>query len=72
MKQLVDFPTKHIEGNLAFGRDDTVWAYFEVEGFGYDFRDNEQKKAPFVNQMAFLTKINSICIFNYSISNRYN
>lgn len=56
VKQLADFPTKHIEGNLAFGRDDTVWAYFEVEGFGYDFRDNEQKKAPFVNQMAFLTK----------------
>ncbi|MBD7939648.1 ATP-binding protein [Cytobacillus sp. Sa5YUA1] len=56
MRQLSDFPTKHIEGNLAFGRDGTVTAYFEVEGFGYDFRDVEQKKAPYFNQMVFLTK----------------
>lgn len=56
MRQLTNFPTKHIEGNLAWGRDDTVTAYFEVEGFGYDFRDAEQKKTPYFNQMAFLTK----------------
>ncbi|WP_144556098.1 ATP-binding protein [Bacillus pumilus] len=56
MKQFADFPVKHIEQNLVFGTDGTVWAYFHVEGYGYDFRDNEQKKKPFKNQMALLTK----------------
>lgn len=56
MKTLTDFPTKLIDGNLAFGRDGSVWAYFEVEGIGYDFRDPDQKKQPFYSQMTFLTK----------------
>ena len=56
MNTLTDFPVKHIDGNLAFGRDGSVWAYYEIEGFAYDHRDMEQKKAPFYNQMSFLTK----------------
>lgn len=55
-KKLTDFPTKHIENNLVFGRNNTVWAYFEIEGFGYDFRDLNGMKMPFQNQMGFLVK----------------
>lgn len=56
MISLTDFPTKLIEGNLAFGRDGSVWAYYEIEGFDYDFRDLDQQKVPFFSQMTFLTK----------------
>lgn len=56
MNTLTDFPVKHIENNLAFGRDGSVWAYYEIEGFAYDHRDTEQMKTPFYNQMGFLTK----------------
>lgn len=56
MNKLTDFPVKHIEGNLAFGRNGSVWAYYEIEGFAYDFRDREQQFVPYFNQMAFLTK----------------
>lgn len=54
MKCLTEFPVKHIEGNIAFGRDGTVWAYYAIEGFGYDFRDVQQKQVPFSSQLAFL------------------
>jgi len=53
MKVFTEFPTKHIEGNLAFGRDGTVWAYYQVEGYGYDFRDFMQKIQPYNSQLSF-------------------
>ncbi|KAA8758324.1 hypothetical protein FE296_00200, partial [Paenibacillus sp. UASWS1643] len=40
-------------GNLAFGRDGSVWAYYQVEGYGYDFRDYVQKIHPFNNQLSY-------------------
>lgn len=54
MKSMMEFPIKHIEGNLLFGRDGTVWAYYRVEGFGYDFRETEEKMIPFQQQLSFL------------------
>ncbi|PRX58805.1 DNA helicase HerA-like ATPase [Cohnella sp. SGD-V74] len=53
MKVFTDFPVRHIEGNLAFGRDGSVWAYYQVEGFGYDFRDTMQKIHPYNRQLSF-------------------
>lgn len=51
----LEFPIKHIVGNLVFGHDGTVWAYYKVDGFSYDFLDNDEKIVPFQRQMAFLT-----------------
>lgn len=56
MNTLTDFPVKHIEKNLAFGRNGSVWAYFKVDGILYEHRDHLQKVAPFNHQMGFLTK----------------
>lgn len=53
MKVFTEFPVKHIEGNLTFGRDGSVWAYYQVEGYGYDFRDFGQKIHPYNNQLSF-------------------
>lgn len=53
MKVFTEFPVKHIEGNLAFGRDGTVWAYYQVEGYGYDFRDFMQKIHPYNRQLSY-------------------
>lgn len=54
----LQFPIKHIEENLVFGHNGTVWAYFKVDGFSYDFLDNNGKIAPFNNQMSFLVENN--------------
>ncbi|SFX57925.1 hypothetical protein SAMN04487866_11260 [Thermoactinomyces sp. DSM 45891] len=27
----IEFPTRHIEGNLTFGQDGSVWAYYEIK-----------------------------------------
>lgn len=53
MKVFTQFPVKHVEGNLVFGRDGTIWAYYQVEGFAYDFRDMMQKFEPYSNQLSF-------------------
>lgn len=54
MKSILEFPVKHIDGNLIFGRDGTVWAYYRIEGFGYEFREHEEKMIPFQHQLSFL------------------
>lgn len=54
MRSILEFPVKHLDGNLVFGRDGTVWAYYGIEGFGYDFREDEEKMWPFQNQLSFL------------------
>mgnify|MGYP000874965882 CR=1 FL=1 len=51
---MLEFPIKHIEGNLIFGVDGTVTAYYRVAGFNYDFLDHEDKFLPFQTQLAFL------------------
>ena len=53
----IDFPAKHIEGNLIFAHDDTVWAYYKIDGFNYDFLDEDEKVVPFHQQMSFLTNV---------------
>lgn len=53
----IDFPIKHIDGNLVFSHDNTVWAYFKIDGFNYDFLDNDEKIVPFQQQMSFFTNI---------------
>lgn len=54
----LQFPIKHIEENLVFGHNGTVWAYFKVDGFSYDFLDDDGKIGPFNNQMSFLVENN--------------
>ncbi|MEN1969684.1 ATP-binding protein [Lentibacillus sp. N15] len=51
----LEFPVKHIVSNLVFGHNKTVWAYFKIDGFSYDFLDDDEKIVPFQRQMAFLT-----------------
>lgn len=53
----IDFPVKHIEGNLIFTHDDTVWAYYKIDGFNYEFLDDDEKVVPFHQQMSFLTNV---------------
>ena len=52
---VLDFPVKHVEGNLVFSNDKTVWAYYRIDGFSYDFLDYEDKLKPFQRQLAFLS-----------------
>lgn len=54
MKFILDSPVSHVDGNLVFGRDGTVWAYFGIEGFNYEFREDEEKMWPFQNQVSYL------------------
>lgn len=51
---VLDFPIKHIDGNLVFSHDGKVTAYFEISGFNYDFLDHNDKFIPFQSQIAFL------------------
>lgn len=51
---VLDFPVKHIDGNLIFGHDGAVTAYYKVSGFNYDFLEHDDKFLPFQSQIAFL------------------
>lgn len=51
---VLDFPIRHIDGNLVFSKDGKVTAYYQVSGFNYDFLDHEDKFIPFQSQLAFL------------------
>lgn len=51
---VLDFPIRHIDGNLVFGKDGKVTAYYQISGFNYDFLDHDDKFAPFQSQLAFL------------------
>lgn len=50
----LEFPVKHIVDNLVFGHDKSVWAYYRIDGFSYDFLDHDEKLMPFYNQLSFL------------------
>ncbi|WP_223882013.1 ATP-binding protein [Niallia endozanthoxylica] len=54
MRAVLDFPIKHIDQNLVFGKDGTVTAYYRISGFNYDFLDHDDKFIPFVKQRSFL------------------
>src|SRR5699024_529124 len=56
MKEL-KFPIKYIEDNLIFNHNGTVWAYFKINGFSYDFLSFENKKEPFFNQLVYLNNL---------------
>lgn len=51
---VLEFPIKHIDGNLVFSKDGKVTAYFQISGFNYDFLDHDDKFSPFQSQLAFL------------------
>lgn len=51
---VLDFPVKHIDGNLVFSKDGRVTAYYQISGFNYDFLDHDDKFFPFQSQLAFL------------------
>lgn len=51
---VLEFPIKHIDGNLVFSKDGKVTAYYAISGFNYDFLDHEDKFIPFQSQLAFL------------------
>ena len=53
----IEFPVKHIENNLVFSHDGTVWAYYKIDGFNYDFLEDDEKVLPFQQQMSFLTNV---------------
>src|SRR5699024_1264009 len=55
----LEFPIKHIDGNLVFGHDKTVWAYYRIHGFSYDFLDETEKLHPYANQKNFFVDIGS-------------
>lgn len=50
----LEFPIKYIVDNLIFGHDKTVWAFYKIDGFSYDFLDHDEKMIPFHNQLSFL------------------
>lgn len=56
MVNFTEYPVRHIDGNLTFGNDGTVWAYFLIKGFGYEHLDEQGQKAPFFSQLNFLSK----------------
>ncbi|WP_243292833.1 ATP-binding protein [Bacillus sp. FJAT-47783] len=54
MSVFLQFPVRHIEGDLVFSHEGHVTSYSEVLGFGYDFLDDHDKFTPFFNQLGFL------------------
>ncbi|MFI8658022.1 ATP-binding protein [Priestia megaterium] len=50
------YPIKHIDGNLTFGHDNTVWAHFKIHGYNYDLRDENGKISPFKSQLDFFKR----------------
>ncbi|WP_064965386.1 ATP-binding protein [Ornithinibacillus contaminans] len=51
---VLDFPIKHIDGNLVFGHDGSVTAYYQVSGFNYEFLSHDDKFIPYQSQTAYL------------------
>jgi hypothetical protein len=53
MVNFTEYPVRHIDGNLTFGNDGTVWAYYLIKGFGYEHQDEQGQKAPFFLSIEF-------------------
>ncbi|HDX9577627.1 TPA: ATP-binding protein [Bacillus pseudomycoides] len=55
LKSMKRNPLKHIERNLAISIDDRYSSVYEVDGFGYDHKDESTKKMYYQNQLALFT-----------------
>lgn len=53
----IDFPIRHISGNLIFNKNKECWAYYKIDGFSYDYLEEDSKSIPFQQQLAFLSNI---------------
>jgi hypothetical protein len=40
----VEMPVRHIEGNLVFSTNQSVWAYYEVDTYDYAYRSQKEKQ----------------------------
>jgi hypothetical protein len=49
-------PLKHIERNLAISIDGRYSGVYEVDGFGYDHKDDSTKKTYYRNQLALFNQ----------------
>ncbi|MBA4542149.1 ATP-binding protein [Thermoactinomyces daqus] len=53
----VPFPVKYFERNLVFGSDESVYAYYELQPFNYDYRSTDDKLSLHANLEAFYWNI---------------
>jgi len=53
----VKFPIQHIEQNLVFGADESVWAYYRVPLRDYTYRSQEEKVSVLNEWVRLLNKI---------------
>lgn len=56
MRKYTEYPVNHVDGNLTFGTNGTVYAYYKIKGFGYENKDEQGKFTPFTKQLDFLIK----------------
>ena len=56
-KRMIEFPIKYFEGNLVFSQDGSCWAYYELEGYNYDFLADDEKDFIFTKIKAFFWQI---------------
>ena len=54
---MIEFPIKYFEGNLVFSQDGSCWAYYELEGYNYDFLSDDEKDFIFTKIKAFFWQI---------------
>lgn len=52
-----EFPNKYKTDNLVVTNEGKVWAYFRLEGYNYEFADDDEKKMNFFRQVAFLENL---------------
>lgn len=57
----VEFPIKHIEGNLVFGQDGHVWAYYEIASYDYTYRSPMEKKKMRNKWITLYSRIKNDC-----------
>ncbi|MGA9175313.1 MAG: hypothetical protein WBZ33_15255, partial [Thermoactinomyces sp.] len=53
----VPFPVKYFERNLVFSSDESVYAYYELQPFNYDYRSTDDKLSLHANLEAFYWNI---------------
>ncbi|TCW40432.1 ATP-binding protein [Laceyella sacchari] len=55
----IQFPVKYFEQNLVFGTEGSVYAYYELQPFNYDYRSNDDKLSLHGNLEAFYWNIHA-------------
>ena len=53
----IEFPIKYFEGNLVFSYDGSCWAYYQIDGYNYDFLADEDKEYIFTRIKSFFWQI---------------